>query len=83
MVKLLHSKKIIEKRNELFEAETDLMITSVKTINTAMQQLHDHMKRADVPQEIMEKEITGFGNSAHIIMPKEYEGKKALIIVKK
>ena len=31
--------------------------------------------------EIIERTVTGFGTGAHVIVPKEYKGKKVKIIV--
>ena len=33
--------------------------------------------------EQIERDITAFGNSGHIIVPKEHIGKKAIVIIKK
>ncbi len=54
----------------------DELIKSLIIINNAM-------KALDVPQEIIEKEIKPFGNASHIILPKEYNNKKAKVIIKR
>ena len=54
----------------------DELIKSLIIINNAM-------KALDVPQEVIEKEIKPFGNASHIILPKEYNKKKAKVIIKR
>lgn len=34
-------------------------------------------------EEQLERDVSKFGNSSHIILPKEHEGKKAIVIIKK
>lgn len=34
-------------------------------------------------EEVLERDITNFGNGSHIILPQKHAGKKAIIIVKK
>lgn len=36
-----------------------------------------------LPEAIIESEVKDFGNSSHIILPKEYAKKKAVVIIKK
>ena len=33
--------------------------------------------------EIIQREVKGFGNASHIILPQKHKGKKATIIIKK
>lgn len=35
----------------------------------------------DEGDEVIERKVVEFGNSSHIILPKKYKGKKAMIIV--
>lgn len=50
-----------------------------KVLNN-LQQVEDVVK---LLPNVVEKEITEFGNSAHIVMPKEHAKKKAIVIIKK
>ena len=34
-------------------------------------------------EEVLEREITTFGNGSHVILPQKHSGKKATIIIKK
>jgi len=38
--------------------------------------------RTLLPEAIIEGEAKDFGNSSHIILPKEYAGKKAIVLIK-
>ena len=33
--------------------------------------------------EIIQREVKGFGNASHLILPQKHKGKKATIIIKK
>lgn len=62
---------------------------SSKEIKVNLEQLQKDVKKAYetmkkiIPESIKDAEIKRFGNAAHIILPKEYAGKKATVIVKK
>jgi putative transposon-encoded protein len=58
-------------------------LKKVEKIKQLLAELQDEMDSLNIPDEILEKEITEFGNSAHIILPKDYAKKSAIIIVKK
>lgn len=34
-------------------------------------------------EEVLERDVTSFGNSSHTILPQKHAGKKAIIIIKK
>ncbi len=58
-------------------------------LNINLQKLQEDVKKAYgtmkelLPEAIKNKEVKPFGNASHIILPKEYAGKKATIIIKK
>jgi putative transposon-encoded protein len=62
---------------------------SSKEIKVNLEQLQKDVKKAYetmrkvIPESIKDTEIKKFGNASHIILPKEYAGKKATVIVKK
>ena len=41
------------------------------------------MKNFKFPEDVFEKEIQPFSNSSHIVLPKKYAKKTAIIIIKK
>ena len=43
---------------------------------------YDSMKKL-VPDAIKNVEVKPFGNASHIILPKEFSGKKAVVFIKK
>jgi len=60
-----------------------------KELNINLQKLQEDVKKAYgtmkelLPEAIKNKEVKPFGNASHIILPKEYAGKKATIIIKR
>ena len=62
---------------------------SSKEIKVNLEQLQKDVKKAYesmkklVPESIKDAQIKRFGNASHIILPKEYAGKRATVIVKK
>jgi putative transposon-encoded protein len=65
-----------------------IQITS-KEIRVNLEKLQQDVKRAYesmkkvLPESIKNTEIKTFGNASHIILPKEYAGKKAMVIITK
>ncbi|MEK6945365.1 MAG: DUF2080 family transposase-associated protein [Nanoarchaeota archaeon] len=45
-----------------------------------LKQSFDVMFRADI-EEILERNISAFGSSSHIILPTKHKGKKAKVII--
>lgn len=52
-------------------------------IKKLIEELNQEMKELSIPEQVIEREIKPFGNASHIILPKEFEKKKAIIIIKK
>ena len=67
--------KRIELTPKQVQANIDKLTKGVMETYNIMQTL--------IPQVIIQKEIKNFGNASHIILPKEYAKKKAIIIIKK
>ena len=65
------------------KASENIAINSIEMVDTLMKQLNAEMKKLDIPEEILDREIKPFGNASHIILPKEYSNKKAKVIIKK
>lgn len=77
------------KKNIKKKKNTKRLELNSKEIKLNLEKLQDDVKgaydtmRKLLPESIINKEIKRFGNASHIILPKEYAGKKATIIVKK
>ena len=62
---------------------------SRKEIRVNLEKLQEDIKNAYktmrriLPDAVTDKEIKPFGNASHITLPKEYSGKKAIVIIKK
>lgn len=62
---------------------------SSKELKVNLEQLQKDVKKAYgsmmklIPESIKDAEIKRFGNASHIILPKEYAGKRATVILKK
>jgi len=68
-----------EKRIELNSKELKINLEKLKN---DVKKAYSTM-RALLPESISEKKIKPFGNASHIILPKEYAGKKATVIIKR
>ena len=67
------------KRVELSSKEIKVNLEKLQEdVKTA----YDSMKKI-LPEEVKEREIKQFGNASHIILPKEYAKRKAIVIIKR
>jgi len=48
-----------------------------------MEEINEEMRKFNVPEELLERDIKPFGNASHIILPKEFANKKAKVIINK
>ena len=68
-----------EKRIELSSKEFKINLAKLQQ---DVKRAYDGVKKV-LPEAIKEIKVTKFGNAGHIIVPKEYVGKKATVLVKK
>ena len=54
---------------------------NLEKLQSDVENVYQTLKKM-VPESITNKEIKGFGNASHIILPKEYAGKKATVIIR-
>ena len=59
------------------------MSNKAEEIKKLLEEIEKLMKDLNIPDEIIEKEITASGNSAHIVVPKKHLNKKAIVIIRK
>ncbi len=77
-----------KKKAESKKAKKRVELSS-KELKVNIDQLKKDVKKAYgsmmkvVPESVKDTEIKRFGNASHIILPKEYAGKKATVIIKK
>jgi len=61
---------------------------SPKEIRVNLEKLQSDVKTAyekikkSIPESLTNKKITAFGNASHIILPKEYAGKEATVLIR-
>lgn len=72
-------KKKSDKRVELSSKEFKV---NLEKLNEDVQRAYESMMKL-VPESIKDAEIKPFGNASHIILPKEFAGKKAKVIIKR
>ena len=62
---------------------------SSKELRINLEKLQEDVKKAYesmkkvLPSAIKDAEVKKFGNASHIVLPKEYVGKKATVLIKK
>ena len=71
------SKKKGKNRVELSSKEIKI---NLEQLQKDVKNVYDTIKK-HVPETITNQEIKPFGNSSHIILPKEYANKKATVII--
>jgi putative transposon-encoded protein len=74
-MKTKKDKKIIELNSKELKVNLEKLQKDVKTAYVSMKKV--------LPEAIKNNKIKRFGNASHIILPKEYAGKSAIVIVKK
>jgi len=52
-------------------------------IKELLKEVHKLMKELNIPDEILEREVSATGNSAHVCIPKKYLGKKVIVILRR
>ena len=62
---------------------TIVYMTNNNNISKLLKELQGEMKKLNIPEEVLDREIKPFGNASHIILPEKYKGKKAKVIIKK
>ena len=70
-------KKKKEKRIEVNSREIRI---NLDRLQKDVVRAYDSMKKV-LPESIKKAEIKKFGNASHIILPKEYAGKKATVLI--
>ncbi len=70
------------KKDKRISLTSDELKINLRKLQNDVKTAYGTMKKI-LPEKMIEKEIMSFGNSAHIVVPKEYAGKKAIVIVKK
>lgn len=71
-----------KKETKVVELSPEQIRQNLEKLSKGVTEVYDLLKTI-VPEAITEKEIKSFGNASHIVLPKEYEGKKAVVIIKK
>ncbi|MEK6898398.1 MAG: DUF2080 family transposase-associated protein [Nanoarchaeota archaeon] len=56
---------------------------NLNKLEKGMKMVEEVMKNFKFPEDVFEKEIQPFSNSSHIVLPKKYAKKTAIIIIKK
>ena len=83
-------KKKEKRKSRIFKSPKGKRIElNSKELKINLEKLQEDLKKAYntikklLPEAISGKEIKPFGNASHIILPKEYAGKKATVIIKR
>ena len=58
-------------------------LKKLERLNNCLKTIDKIMKQLNVPEEVIEKDIKPFGNASHMILPKQYQNKKATILIRK
>lgn len=75
-----NAKKVQEEKR--FELNSKELRVNLDQLQKDIKKAYSSMTRI-LPESVKDAEIKRFGNAAHIILPKEYAGKKATVLIKK
>ena len=65
-----------------FELSPKEMKINLEQLQKDVKKAYDSMMKV-VPESVKDVDIKSFGNASHIILPKEFSGKRATVIIKK
>ena len=71
----------LDKKDKRIQISKKELRINLEKLQSDVENVYQTLKRM-VPESITNKEIRGFGNASHIILPKEYAGKKATVIIR-
>jgi putative transposon-encoded protein len=71
-----------KKSNKRVELNSKELKVNLEQLQRDVKKAYSSMMKV-IPESIKDAEIKRFGNASHIILPKEYSGKKATVIIKK
>ncbi len=72
----------ISTKGERFEISSKELKINLEKLQQDVKKAYETMKNV-LPSAIKDVEIKKFGNAAHIVLPKEYTGKKATVLIRK
>ena len=75
-------KKPKKNKNRRIELNAKEFKVNLEQLQKDVARAYDSMKKL-VPHSLKNLEVKRFGNAAHIIVPKEFVGKKAAVFIKK
>ncbi len=78
-IKKSRAKKKQAKRVELSSKELRI---NLEKLREDVKSAYETMTKV-LPEAIKDAEVRTFGNASHIILPKEYAGKRAMVIIKR
>lgn len=78
----LKKKKIEKKSAKRIELNSRELRINLERLRKDVKNAYETMTKV-LPEAIKDAEVKRFGNASHIILPKEYAGKRATVIVKK
>ena len=74
-------KKQVKKDNRRMTVSSKEFRVNIEQLQEDVKKAYASMKKV-IPEAIKNAEIKNFGNASHIILPKEYAGKKATVLIK-
>lgn len=73
---------MVKKSNKRIEVSSKELKVNLEKLQDDVKKAYESMKKV-LPSAIKDAEVKKFGNAAHIVLPKEYVGKKATVLIKK
>ncbi len=73
---------MVKKSGKRIEVNSKELKINLEKLQQDVKKAYETMKKV-LPSAIKDVEVKKFGNASHIVLPKEYVGKKATILIKK
>jgi putative transposon-encoded protein len=71
-----------KKEAKRIEISSKELKVNLEKLQQDVKKAYETMKKV-LPSAIKDAEVKKFGNASHIVLPKEYTGKKAIVLIKK
>jgi len=75
-------KKVGKKKSSRVELNSKEFKVNIEQLQKDVQKAYGSMMKL-IPEAVKNVEVKPFGNASHIILPKEYAGKKASVFISK
>ena len=78
----MYNNMVKKKSDKRIEVSSKELKVNLEKLQQDVKKAYESMKKV-LPSAIKDAEVKKFGNASHIVLPKEYVGKRATVLIKK